>query len=137
MKVFLDTNVFLDAMLENRQFKEAPVKILNLCSQKRIDAYTSDISFANITYFIQKATRGNVEVLLRAILEDITIVSFEKADFIKALKFGFADIEDAYQGVAAEKIGDVDYLITRNIKDFKKSSIPVITPEDFVKKFLS
>lgn len=121
-------------MLKDRVFKEAPVKILNLCSQKNIEGYTSGISFANVTYFIQKATKEKVEDLLNAILEHIQIIALEKADFLKALKYRFPDIEDAYQLVAAEKAVGIDFLITRNIKDFKKSSIPVITPEGFLEK---
>ncbi len=97
MKIFLDTHLFLDAMLENRLFKDALVQILNLCSQKKVKAYTSGISFANVTYFIQKATKGNIADLLTAILEDIQIVSLEKVDFLKALKYAFSDMEDAYK----------------------------------------
>ena len=133
-KLFWDTNVFLDAMLQNREFKEAPISILNSCSNGEILGYTSGISFANITYFLQKATTSNADILLRQILKSVQIITLEKEDFAKALSYKFKDIEDAYQLVAAQKVTDVEFLITRNIKDYKQSPIPIVTPEQYEKQ---
>lgn len=135
MTVFLDTNVFLDAMLQNRKFKKAPIEMLNLCSKGVIKGYTSGINLANITYFIQKATEENVTQVLISILKYIETVPLEKKDFLKALTYTFKDIEDAYQCVAAEKINP-EFLITRNIKDFKRCSVTVITAERFLEDVL-
>lgn len=106
--------------------------MLNLCSEKKINACTSGINIANVTYFIQKATKANAEKLLFSILQYLRIVALEKKDFLTALSYGFKDIEDAYQCVAAEKEGNIDYIITRNTKDFKDCSVPSITAEDFL-----
>jgi predicted nucleic acid-binding protein len=131
MTVFLYANVFLDAMLQNRKFKKAPIEILNLCSKGKIKGYTSGINLANITYFIQKATEENVTEVVSSILKYIEIVPLEKKDFIKALTYNFGDPEDAYQCVASEK-AKAKYLITRNIKDFKKCSATIMTTEEFL-----
>lgn len=76
---------------------------------------------------------GYIESLKR-ILSTITIISLENKDFKKALSFNFPDTEDAYQYTAALKERGMKYIITRNINDFKKSSIPVISAKDFLFK---
>lgn len=132
MKVFLDTNLFLDAMLQNREFKKAPIELLNMCSRGKLMGYTSGISIGTITYFLQKATKSNASDLINAILKYVEVVSLSKEDFLLALTYGFQDLEDAYQCVAAEKAEGIDYIITRNEKDFKESKIPAITAEKFL-----
>ncbi|MCG2714660.1 MAG: PIN domain-containing protein, partial [Candidatus Marinimicrobia bacterium] len=43
------------------------------------------------------------------------------------------DFEDALQNYAAEKMGDIDVILTRNTKDFKNSELGVMTPENYLK----
>ena len=50
-----------------------------------------------------------------------------------ALNSPFTDFEDALQNYSAEFSGEIDAIITRNIKDFKNSTLGVLTPDDFVK----
>jgi hypothetical protein len=49
------------------------------------------------------------------------------------LSSGFKDFEDALQNYSAEISGDIDVIITRNIKDFKNSTLGVMTPENYLK----
>ena len=51
----------------------------------------------------------------------------------KALNSGFKDFEDALQHFAAINYGEIEVIVTRNVKDYKKSEIGVLTPESFVK----
>lgn len=53
-----------------------------------------------------------------------------------ALRSGWRDFEDAIQYYAAEMSGITDGIITRNEKDFRMSDIPVISPFEFVKRFI-
>ena len=47
------------------------------------------------------------------------------------------NFEDALQNYSAEQNGTINSIITRNTKDYKKSKIGVLTPEDFLKTNLS
>lgn len=58
------------------------------------------------------------------------IISIEKADLLRGLITEFADYEDSIQHECALKVKGIDYIVTRNIKDFKHSVIPVISPEE-------
>jgi len=57
-------------------------------------------------------------------------------DILKAsLASDFKDFEDAIQYYTSQEYKRIDVIITRNIKDYKKSSLPVMTPETFVKTY--
>ena len=45
----------------------------------------------------------------------------------QSLKTDFKDYEDAIQYYSALTIPTVNFIVTRNTKDFKKSSLPVLT----------
>ncbi len=49
----------------------------------------------------------------------------------------FIDFEDALQNFSTIKNGNINSIITRNIKDYKKSALGVLTPESFLKLFLN
>jgi hypothetical protein len=52
-------------------------------------------------------------------------------NIFQALDLEWDDFEDSVQYVVVEGLA-VDYIITRNIKDFTSGSIPAITPEQFI-----
>lgn len=132
MKIFIDTNIFLDALLKREPFKKHAEDLLNLCDERVFNAYTSCVSFINITYFLQKFSKVDYAGSLEKILNTITIIPLENTDFKKALTLNFSDSEDAYQAVAALKERGMKYIITRNVKDFKKSKVKAISAEDFL-----
>ena len=48
---------------------------------------------------------------------------------------GMPDFEDALQAAAAVAC-KAQVIITRNVRDFKKSPVPAMTPEQFVAKHM-
>jgi len=54
-----------------------------------------------------------------------------------ALNSGFKDFEDGLQNFAAMKNGAIDVILTRNLKDFNKSEIGVLTPESYIKSIIA
>jgi len=135
MKIFIDTNIFLDALLKREPFKIPAVQLLNLCDEKVVTGFTSCVSFINITYFLRRFDKTDYTKSLQLILNSISIIPLENKDFKKALSFNFADTEDAYQYTSALKEKDIKYIITRNIRDFKNSSIPAISAKDFLLQY--
>jgi len=49
----------------------------------------------------------------------------------QALDLEWADFEDSVQYIVGEGLS-VDYIVTRNTKDFASSPIPAVTPEQFI-----
>ncbi|HHO55291.1 MAG TPA: PIN domain-containing protein, partial [Trueperaceae bacterium] len=54
-----------------------------------------------------------------------------------ALSTNFKDFEDSIQYLTALKIDNIEAIITRNIKDFRFSSIPVFSPEVYINSKLT
>lgn len=132
MKIFIDTNIFLDALLKREPFKIHAENLLNFCDERVFIAFTSCVSFTNLTYFLQRYNKSGYVETLQRILNTITIIPLENKDFKKALSLNFTDVEDAYQYTAALKERGMKFIITRNTNDFKKSVIPVISAKDFL-----
>ena len=74
--------------------------------------------------------------LIIDLLKLVTLVDTKAHDVNIALGFSMSDFEDAI--IAATALREAaDYIITRNTKDFAKSPIPAITPDDFLSNGLS
>ena len=61
------------------------------------------------------------------------MASLNKSDVIAAVNNeSFADLEDSMQNEASVSSG-IDYIVTRNCKDFENATVPAVTPEEFLK----
>ena len=61
-----------------------------------------------------------------------TVIPEKSNDFIAVVQNpNTEDLEDGLQIQCATKSG-LDYIVTRNIDDFKNSSVPAILPSDFL-----
>ena len=65
------------------------------------------------------------------------IVSIEKNAVLDALNSDFKDFEDALQNFSAVENGEIKIILTRNLKDFKKSELAILTPETYLKGIAS
>jgi predicted nucleic acid-binding protein len=135
-KAFLDTNVFLDLFLDRGEFAEAAETILLWCKNDKLHGFTSTISISNIYYLLaQQKTKSETKKIIRSLLDFISVPVTIKKDLVLAIESSFNDFEDAIQYYSAMNIEGMDYIVTRNTKDFKMSTIAVVTSEEFVKKF--
>jgi hypothetical protein len=66
------------------------------------------------------------------LLNYIDIINVNKKTVLDSLYSEFTDFEDALQNYAAENT-EIKIIVTRNLKDYKKSSLSVYTPESFLK----
>src|SRR5438132_837772 len=131
--VFVDTNVFLDIFLNRMPFRLDAVEILKEAEEESIEVFTSAISIANFAFGIQKHVgKSHVRPALSNIMSFTQIVETDRSAILLAIASGFTDIEDAFQHYSALKIPGIDFIITRNVSDFKHSLIPVISPRDFL-----
>ena len=135
-KLFLDTNVFLDVLLERIADWKYAEEIMELAAENMIDIYTSPNNLVNILYSLERQKAGKEEIIisLELILSYTNLIDISKQSFKNALRAGFTDLEDAIQYHTALAVKDMDYFITSNTKDYKKAlpQLPVITPKQFI-----
>lgn len=136
MKVFLDTNVFLDYIQQRPQgWKEAET-IFFLAMNGDISLMISDLTIANVRYI----TRKNIPleqfyVVMKALRHYYTIVPLGSDVVDKAYIMEAKDFEDALQYFSAEQ-AVADCLVTRNIKHFDfASSVEMLEPHGFLSKY--
>lgn len=132
MKLFIDANVVLDLILKRQSFFDNIAEVVTISENKNFTLCLSSVTFVNVNYIACKFTdKKNVTESLKKlrILFDVLTVSETEID--KALHSNFNDFEDAVQHYCALKY-KCDYIITRDLKDFKNSEIPVMTPAEFI-----
>jgi predicted nucleic acid-binding protein len=138
-KIFADTNVFLDHLLERTADWESARDIFVLAEQKEITVLTSSLSLINVIYGLKqqkKLTKENIIILITYLLSYTSLSPTNETTFISAIASGFADLEDAIQYHTALSVKNIDYFITANTKGYKKAlpQLPVITPKQFIQR---
>jgi len=133
MKVLIDTNIVLDMLLERDLFEASSTKVFELAESGKVEAFLTANSITDIVYILRKKyDKEKIQSAVSELMKFIKVVSVTLKDISKAFNFLFTDYEDALQTQCAIKI-KVDYIVTRNIKDFKSGHIKAITPDEFIK----
>lgn len=131
-RVFLDTNILVDLIADRKPFSKFAIQIFSMGEAGKIKLYTSSHSVATTYYLLSKYAE---EITLRAtlyeLMEFLSIVPVSEVILKKGLKSRHKDFEDAIQIFCAGTIDRLDCIVTRNIKDFKGSEIPVMSPDEF------
>ena len=133
MKIMIDTNVILDVLLEREAFVDESYKVLSMCEEHRVDGFVSASAVTDIYYIVRKYTHST-EIAYNAIgklLEIVKVCNVTNNDILTAFQIRAKDFEDCIVSVCA-KSNSCDYIITRNIKDFKSFDIETLAPIEFI-----
>lgn len=137
MKVFLDTNVLMDVVMNRKPWVDDALVLFELANHRKLSLIAADLSFVNISYITRKMlSKSELYILLSDLREFVKVVEMGEFVVDEAIKAQWDDMEDCTQYYAAKR-ECADYIITRNIKDFSLSDIPTITPHDFLSLFAS
>ena len=133
-KILIDTDVILDFFFDRKPFSENSSIILSMCERKHIQGFVTPVIISNSYYLLRRTAQHNKVIdKLKQLLSITDVLNMNKQIVENALNSDFKDFEDALQNFAAVSNGDIDVIVTRNVKDFKKSEIAVLTPESFLK----
>lgn len=133
-KILIDTDVILDFFFDREPFSENAAKILSLCESKEISGFVTPVIISNVYYLLRQTAKHEKVIEKLKLLVSITeILVINKDSIIQALNSDFKDLEDALQNYSAELNKEIDVIITRNIKDYKNSSLGVMTPDNYLK----
>jgi predicted nucleic acid-binding protein len=131
--VFVDSDVLLDLLLNRNPFYIYTQFLMFENERERIKLYTSTLVIANINYILAKKIGASAaKESLKELIKLIKILPFEIDAINIALISPIVDFEDAIQSFIAEK-NKCEAIITRNIKDYKQATIPVLTAEQFLR----
>jgi len=136
-RLFLDTNVMLDLLGEREPFYDSIARIATLADKGEVKLTVSTLSYSIVFYLLSKFEDSKI---VKEKLRKFKIIS-ETSDLTdkiieKGLSSSFSDFEDALQYHCALK-ADCNILITRNVKDFKESEMPVMTADEYLKSLIN
>ena len=135
MNLQLDTNIILDVLLIRQPFYEYSFGIIALAQNNNYNIYLVASGVTDIYYVIRKQIgKGKAIAEVKNILQSFQISDVNKKILIQATNNNFEDFEDAVQHETAIH-SNIDFIITRNNKDYKHSKIKVLTPKEFIKQF--
>ena len=134
MKIWIDTNIILDVLCNRKGFVEDSSKIWKMCETNRIEGYISALSVPNIVYILRKELdpEKTMEIIQKLTLI-FDVVDLKASDLKNAAAMLTSDYEDAIQMCQAARI-HAEYIVTRNIRDFKESSVQALTPAELLLK---
>lgn len=133
-KLFIDTNIVIDLLAKRQPFYSEAASIFSLADKGIIELSISALTFVNANYILLKGRKPDeAKSILRKLKLIIKVLPLDDKIIGLALNENlFKDFEDGLQYFTATENGQ-DLIITRNLKDFAKSGIPVMTAEQFLK----
>ena len=132
MKVLFDTNIILDVLLDRQPFAEHASSLMSRVERSEINGFLCATTITTIHYLLSKyLDKDKAIISINSIMSLFEVASVNRLVIESALKSKFTDFEDSVLHESARHAG-VEYIITRNIKDFKKTKIPAFTPTEFL-----
>jgi predicted nucleic acid-binding protein len=126
MKLLIDVNVVLDAVLMRQPWAKDAAVLLASIEQRRAEGFLAGHTVTTAYYVAAKtAGRPSAVTAISDLLRVFEVVPVEKDDFFQALALGWTDFEDAVQAICALKV-NADYIVTRNARDFQNGPIATI-----------
>lgn len=132
MRVIVDTNVVLDVLLEREPFVKPAVDVFCLVEESRIDGFICATTVTTIDYLLVKSLpTPKARNALRRLISLFEIATVNRPVIERALVSKIQDFEDAVLDEAGQMAG-IDFVITRNIKDFTGSALKICDPNEFL-----
>ncbi len=135
MRLLIDGNILLDVLQKRAPYYDDSAKIWKMCETNLAEGHVSVLTFANLVYVMRKELDAEgIGNILKRLSLIFTFDDLNALDISTAADMQGDDFEDAVQTATAKRI-HADYIITRNVKDFKKSNVMALTPSEFLARY--
>ena len=132
MRLLIDGNILLDVLQKREPYYEDSTIVWKMCETDQVDGFVSVLTFADLVYIMRKELDAE---LIREVFGKLSLIfhfeDLKASDINSAADMLWEDFEDAVQAATAKRI-HADYIITRNVKDYKKSEVVALTPAEFL-----
>ena len=128
LRILVDLNVVIDVVQNRQPFYDVSARVLDAVVRKEAEGWLAAHSITTLFYVITRLqNRATAVAATTDLLNTFTVATVDDGVIRKALAWGWKDFEDAVQMAAAVQ-AHVDYLVTRNPRDFKGGLVPVVQP---------
>ena len=129
MKMLFDTNIVLDVLMDRKPFSVSASALFDAAERGIIAGYLCGTTLTTVYYIVAKTIGPEpAKNAIKKLLAIFEVAPVNRAVIESALAGTFKDFEDALLYESANHTG-IDAIVTRNESDFRKSSIPVYSPE--------
>ncbi len=137
MKILVDTNIIIDTLTGREPFRESAEQIFMLAANQIEDIYITASSATDIYYLVRKHLHNTEQSknTMSKLYQLFGILDVTANDCQDALLLDMKDYEDTVISCCAKR-NQMDYIVTRNIKDYEHSKVKVLLPEDLLKLVL-
>lgn len=135
MKALIDTCVVCDFLQKRDPFAEPAMFLFEMMATNEIEGYITTKSIANIYYLMHRCLHSDKQTrnIINKLLDFVNLLDTTANDVINALPSSVTDYEDAILNETAIRT-KMDYIVTRNTKNFTKSSMAVFSPQECLER---
>ena len=132
-KLFLDTNIVIDLLSRREPYYNESAALFSLADRSKVEINISSLTIANTSYILSQQLKTNkVKEILRKLRLVVNVLPLDDKIIGLALNDDtFTDLEDGFQYFTSV-VHEQGIIITRNLKDYKTSLIPVMTAQQFL-----
>ena len=136
MRLLFDTNIILDIALKREPHYLESANVLRKVDNKTFFGFITATTITDI-YYISKKEKGHSITIefITNLIQYIDVIGIDKEIILESLSTKLADFEDAIQSVASS-FHNIDFIITRNTKDYKNSVIKAVTPIELLNQII-
>ena len=132
LQVLIDLNVILDVLQRREPFFTASTQVLASAETGQIEGWIAAHSVTTLFYLLAKDRSAQLaRVAISDLLTILSVAAVDQGVIEQALSLPYDDFEDAVQMTAAARSG-ADYLVSRNVADYKEGPLPVLQPAELL-----
>jgi predicted nucleic acid-binding protein len=131
-RLLADTNIVLDLLTRREGFYEEASILFSLADNDKVELFVSSLTFAHTYYILTRHTSDKeARKALRKLKVLVSVLPMDDKVIDLALNSDFNDFEDAVEYYTAIE-NNLQCIITRNLKAFKLSKLPVMRASDYL-----
>jgi predicted nucleic acid-binding protein len=137
MRLLVDTNIILDALMAREPWAESAQSVLLAVAEDKSEGFITASTVTDIYYLLHKkiGDKERAKQILLGLFLSITVLDVSGADCEKAFELPMYDYEDALLAHCAKR-HKIDYIVTRNPKHFVGSPVKSILPDEVIQLLL-
>lgn len=133
MKVMIDTNIILDVFLRREPFFQASYEVVKMSALEQLEGFISASAATDIYDLLRRSLKDDEQAKesMEKLLQLVGIADALGEDVHAAVASNMNDFEDALVASIAQRC-QMEYIITRNEKDYTASPVKAITPSELL-----
>ena len=132
LKVLIDLNLILDVLQKREPFYTTSARVLAFAETGPIEGLVAAHTLTTLFYLVARdQSADQARVILTNLLQFLSVAMVDQTTIEQALNLPYRDFEDAVQMMAAVQ-ADAQYLVTRNIQDYRAGPLPALQPAELL-----